>query len=217
MNINASPYERNKDDVRLALLRRRAAEAGAPIVYVNTVGGQDELVFDGDSMVVAPDGEVLMRAPQFAEGVYYLDLEFPSAAEEPPQVLGEVMGVRRSATGASAAAPWPTGESAEVTGRIPDEAEVWNALVVGLRDYVGKNGFRSVVLGMSGGIDSAVVAADRRRRDRRRERLRGLDAECVLLRALALGRRGPRPAPRRALPDRARSGRWSTRSWRRWH
>src|SRR5581483_8677180 len=73
VNVNASPYERNKDDVRLRLLQRRAAEAGAPIAYVNTVGAQDELVFDGDSMVVAADGTVLMRAPQYVEGLFSLD------------------------------------------------------------------------------------------------------------------------------------------------
>jgi NAD+ synthase (glutamine-hydrolysing) len=158
VNINASPYERNKDDVRLALLQRRAAEAGAPLAYVNMVGGQDELVFDGDSMVVAPDGSTLMRAPQFVEDVFLVDVPVAPAAATPPEVSGLVMTVRRVATGIA-----PTveraAEPAAVAARIPDEEEVWNALVVGLRDYVVKNGFRSVVLGMSGGIDSAVVAA----------------------------------------------------------
>ncbi|HVU93107.1 MAG TPA: NAD+ synthase [Jatrophihabitans sp.] len=158
VNVNASPYERNKDDVRLALLQRRAAEAKAPILYVNTVGGQDELVFDGDSMVVGPGGDVLLRAPQFVEDVFYVDLDLPAAPETPPDVLGEVMAVRRVDTGVEPAPPW-TLVPGGVAPRLPDEEEVWNALVVGLRDYVRKNGFRSVVLGMSGGIDSAVVAA----------------------------------------------------------
>lgn len=159
VNVNASPYERNKDDVRLELLRRRSTEAGAPIVYVNTVGGQDELVFDGDSMVVTPDGGVELRAPQFVEDVYLVDLELPLAPVEPPEVVGAELDVDRVDTGV----PVTTGPSpvvpAVLTDRIPDEAEVWSALVTGLRDYVGKNGFRSVVLGLSGGIDSAVVAA----------------------------------------------------------
>jgi NAD+ synthase (glutamine-hydrolysing) len=122
------------------------------------MGGQDELVFDGDSMVVAPTGEVLVRAPQFVEDVFYVDVDLPAGPAEPPEVLGEVMGVRRCDTGVGSAAPWELA-AGEVAPRLPDEEEVWKALVVGLRDYVRKNGFRSVVLGMSGGIDSAVVAA----------------------------------------------------------
>lgn len=158
VNINASPYERNKDDVRLGLLRRRAAEAGAPIVYVNTVGGQDELVFDGDSMVVGPDGATLLRAPQFAEDVYLVDLELPLAGPA-PEVTGAEMAVDRVETGVAAVTTRRPAVPPVLADRLPDEAEVWNALVLGLRDYVGKNGFRSVVLGLSGGIDSAVVAA----------------------------------------------------------
>jgi NAD+ synthase (glutamine-hydrolysing) len=158
VNVNASPYERNKDDVRLDLLRRRAAEAGAPIVYVNTVGGQDELVFDGDSMVVTADGTVLTRAPQFVEDVYVVDVPVADAPAAPPSVEGAELRVARIDTGI-AAGPAREAEPAPVAERIPDEAEVWLALVLGLRDYVRKNGFRSVVLGMSGGIDSAVVAA----------------------------------------------------------
>ena len=158
VNVNASPYERNKDDVRLELLRRRSAEAGAPILYVNSVGGQDELVFDGDSMVVAPDGSVLMRAPQFVEDVFYVDLQLPAGPAEAPDVLGEVMSVRRVDTGVGPA-PLTDVAPGEVAPRLRDEEEVWQALVLGLRDYVRKNGFRSVVLGLSGGIDSAVVAA----------------------------------------------------------
>jgi NAD+ synthase (glutamine-hydrolysing) len=158
VNINASPYERNKDDVRLALLRRRAAEAHAPVLYVNTVGGQDELVFDGDSMIVAPDGDVLMRAPQFVEDVFVVDVPLAPAPEPAAAVTGQVLSVTRVATGVPARAERELAPG-RVAGRIPDEEEVWNALVVGLRDYVRKNRFRSVVLGMSGGIDSAVVAA----------------------------------------------------------
>jgi NAD+ synthase (glutamine-hydrolysing) len=159
VNINGSPYERNKDDVRLALLQRRAAEAGAPIAYVNMVGAQDELVFDGDSMVVGPDGSVLARAPQFVEDLYYADVSVaPATRVAGRDPVDQTMSVTRVDTGVGA--PDAFGPlTADVAPRIPDEAEVWHALVLGLRDYVRKNGFRSVVLGMSGGIDSAVVAA----------------------------------------------------------
>lgn len=124
--LNASPYERDKDDVRLALCQRRAAEADATLLYANLYGGQDELVFDGDSMVVRPDGSVLARAPQFEHCILLVDLH-----DEP----------------------------APATARMDGHAEVYSALVLSLRDYVRKNGFRSVVLGLSGGIDSALVAA----------------------------------------------------------
>ncbi|WP_338184214.1 NAD+ synthase [Jatrophihabitans sp.] len=157
VNINGSPYERNKDDLRLPLLQGRAAEAGAAIAYVNTVGGQDELVFDGDSMVVARDGAVLLRAPQFVEDVYYLDLEVPERL--PVHLAAPATVVERVTTEVAAVALTAPALPAVHADRMPDEAEVWGALVVGLRDYVTKNGFRSVVLGMSGGIDSAVVAA----------------------------------------------------------
>lgn len=158
VNINGSPYERNKDDVRLELLRRRAPEAGAPVLYVNTVGGQDELVFDGDSMVVGADGTLLMRAPQYVENMFYCDVEVAAAsAAGTPEYVG--MTVDRTETGEQRpAGPREPIESPQIDP-LPDEAEVWGALVTGLRDYVHKNGFRSVVLGMSGGIDSAVVSA----------------------------------------------------------
>ncbi|MGH8960787.1 MAG: NAD+ synthase [Jatrophihabitantaceae bacterium] len=158
VNINGSPYERDKDDVRLPLLQRRAAEARAPILYVNTVGAQDELVFDGDSMVVGAAGDVLMRAPQYREGLYYADVELADAVAEPAAVTGAPMTIARHATDVGPP-PAFAARAGQVADRLPDEAEVWGALVTGLRDYVGKNGFSSVVLGLSGGIDSAVVAA----------------------------------------------------------
>ena len=158
VNINASPYERNKDDVRLALLQRRAAEAGATVLYVNTVGAQDELVYDGDSMVVAADGTVLLRAPQYDEDVYYVDLDLPAPPLEPPSAPGDLQ-VQRVDVDLPAHAPLPPAPDPVRADRLVDEAEVWGAIVAGLRDYVRKNGFRSVVFGLSGGIDSAVVAA----------------------------------------------------------
>ncbi|MPZ67327.1 MAG: NAD+ synthase [Pseudonocardiaceae bacterium] len=158
---NASPYERNKDDARLELLVRRAKEAGAPLAYANLVGGQDELVFDGDSMVVDPAGELLARAPQFVEQLLMLDLDLPGGATG---YEGEFAGldVRRVVLTADVPPPratLPPQPAAAPAERLCDEAEVWAALVMGLRDYARKNGFRSVVLALSGGIDSALCAA----------------------------------------------------------
>ncbi|MCW3814206.1 NAD+ synthase [Micromonospora sp. DR5-3] len=161
VNINGSPYELNKDDIRLPLVRRRAAEAGATVVYVNMVGGQDELVYDGDSMIVAADGALLARAPQFVEHLLVHDVELPPRKE---QVDGDqdLGGMRVVRTEVSDGLP-PAATGAVAVGGIiepvADEAEVWQALVLGLRDYVNKNRFPSVVLGLSGGIDSAVSAA----------------------------------------------------------
>ncbi|GAB2991493.1 NAD+ synthase [Saccharothrix stipae] len=155
---NASPYERKKDDARLPLVARRAVEAGAPLAYVNLIGGQDELVFDGDTMVVAADGTLITRAPQFVEHLVVLDLDLPGGAPRTEGSYGGFVVHRRSLTHDPLPAydPLPVPQPAEP---LSDEAEVWHALVTGLRDYVHKNGFRSVVLGLSGGIDSAVVAA----------------------------------------------------------
>ena len=165
---NASPYERNKDDGRLALVQRRAAEAGCVLAYANTVGGQDELVFDGDSLVVAPDGEVLARAAQFEEALLVLDVDLPAATasltdQDSTQIARDGSRVRIDRTvvidPAAPVAPAAERVLGTVAARKDDAQEVWDALVLGLRDYIGKNGILSVVLGLSGGIDSAVVAA----------------------------------------------------------
>ena len=159
---NASPYERFKDDVRGALVQRRAVEAGATIAYVNLVGGQDELVYDGDSLVVDSTGAILARAPMWEQGLMAVDLGIPSAAGDLTGDVdagdGTVMHVDRHVLVADAL-PSYTPLTAGVAARLEDEAEVWGALVTATRDYVDKNGFKSVVLGLSGGIDSAVVAA----------------------------------------------------------
>ncbi|MEU5526921.1 NAD+ synthase [Micromonospora chersina] len=161
LNINGSPYELNKDDIRLPLVRRRAAEAGAAIAYVNMVGGQDELVYDGDSMIVDAAGTLLARAPQFVEHLLVHDVDLPPAREpvDGEQAAGGMRIVRAKVS--DILPPAPVGEAAVggIIAPVADEAEVWQALVVGLRDYVNKNRFPSVVLGLSGGIDSAVVAA----------------------------------------------------------
>ncbi|MGH3930700.1 MAG: NAD+ synthase, partial [Pseudonocardiaceae bacterium] len=155
---NASPYEREKDDTRLALVTRRATEVGGPLVYTNLVGGQDELVFDGDSMVVDGHGELLVRAPQFAEQLTVLDLDLPGgSARSTGRFAG--LDVHRVVLGADPLPPYPPVPAPPLAEPLSDEAEVWGALVTGLGDYARKNGFRSVVLGLSGGIDSAVCAA----------------------------------------------------------
>jgi NAD+ synthase (glutamine-hydrolysing) len=175
ININGSPYELDKDDVRLPLVARRAAEAGATVAYVNLVGGQDELVFDGDSMIVSGDGRLLARGRQLAEQLLVHDLDLPVAPGTAPTVApteaatdtptdeptGAPGGPRVTRIELPVPLPVPPGARADggVAERVSDEAEVWRALVLGLRDYVRKNGFGSVVLGLSGGIDSSVAAA----------------------------------------------------------
>jgi len=165
---NASPYERGKDDVRLDLVVRRAREAGAALAYANMIGGQDELVFDGDSILVAADGTLLARGPQFEEALVIADLELPAAepgplpADQPVDAGdGTVITIKRVALpdtgGARAAGPAQITE-APFWPRLPDPAEVYAALVTGVRDYVRKNGFRSAILALSGGIDSALTA-----------------------------------------------------------
>jgi NAD+ synthase (glutamine-hydrolysing) len=163
---NASPYERGKDDVRLDLVVRRAREAGSALAYANMVGGQDELVFDGDSILVSADGTLLARGPQFAEALVVADLDLPAApsAEMPGDQPvdaedGTVITIKRVALPDAAA----VGEAAADPGqafwpRLSDPAEVYAALVTGVRDYVRKNGFRSAILALSGGIDSALTA-----------------------------------------------------------
>ena len=133
INLNASPFHRGKHKERWQVLAQRATEQNIPMVYVNQVGGQDELVFDGGSFAVNANGELAIVAPDFEEGTYELS------------VSQTVRGVEIS-QGVAASA-------------LSDTAAVWQALVLGVRDYVEKNGFPGVVLGLSGGIDSAVTLA----------------------------------------------------------
>jgi len=192
---NASPYERGKHEARFQLCARRAREAGAALAYVNMMGGQDELVFDGDSIIVGADGGLIARGPQFEEVLLVADLDLPAAGTglastqaagtqaagaqaastgQPPADTpadasdGTVMTIHRVALPprpAPAARPAPEQRPAGrqpaeplVWPRLPPLAEVYSALVTGVRDYVQKNGFRCVILGLSGGIDSALVA-----------------------------------------------------------
>jgi len=143
---NGSPFERNKDDVRLALVQKRAREIKAPLAYVNMTGGQDDLVFDGDTIVVDKDGQLLARAPQFDDTLVVVEIDCQEGSSTPDVVI--------STDGAK-----PASGSSVIAPRLSDEAEMWQGLVIGLRDYITKNGFKSVVVGLSGGIDSALVAA----------------------------------------------------------
>ncbi|MCZ6662979.1 MAG: NAD+ synthase [Actinobacteria bacterium] len=130
LNINASPFHRGKAADREQMLAERARGAGVPVVYLNLVGGQDELVFDGASLVLAADGTVVHRSPQFEEDLFVVDVP----------LTGEAV---------ADGSPTPLLSSTE---------EVYKALVTGLGDYVRKNGFSQVVIGLSGGIDSALTA-----------------------------------------------------------
>jgi NAD+ synthase (glutamine-hydrolysing) len=181
---NASPYERGKSEARFELVSGRAREAGAALAYVNMMGGQDELVFDGDSIIVDAQGELLARGPQFEETLLVADLELPAAtgplpSNAPADALdGTTITITRALLDPQPARPAapasarsgdrgvpggrPPGPAVPpeplIWGRLDPLAEVYAALVTGTRDYVRKNGFRSVILGLSGGIDSALVA-----------------------------------------------------------
>jgi len=132
--VNASPYERDKQREREAVARARVTDVGVPLVYVNTVGGQDELVFDGNSFVMDAQGTLVLRAPAFRESTCCIEFE------------------RR---GRGVVVPRP----GQIEPQLSDEATVYSALVLGVRDYVNKHGFPGVVMGLSGGVDSALTLA----------------------------------------------------------
>jgi len=146
-NINASPYHRAKAHERIEICRARAEETGAWIVYVNMVGGQDELVFDGGSMVVSPDGDVAWHAAMFHEDLLVVDIDAHDAAGRTDVQIATGATRDRPPLSDTERPAWPEGP-----------AEVYEALVTGLGDYVRKNGFKEVVIGLSGGIDSALTA-----------------------------------------------------------
>lgn len=166
VNLSASPYHARKGSWREELIRTRARSFGCPILYANLVGGQDELIFDGQSFMVAGNGELLARAAQFTEDLLIVDLNLAgtrtSGAAAPPVRSGTPPIERVPLTVAPAgpiASPAPVG----IAAPLSEDEEIYNALILGLRDYVAKNGFRGVVIGVSGGIDSAltaVIAAD---------------------------------------------------------
>jgi NAD+ synthase (glutamine-hydrolysing) len=150
VNLNASPYYEQRLAEREVMLAGRATEAGVPIVYANLVGGQDELVFDGASLVVDSSGAVIARAKQFAEDLLVVDLDVQTRTVSNPLPTLPV---------SDAAVPERERVAARVEPVLSRVEEVYEALVVGTRDYVRKNGFTDVLIGLSGGIDSSLVAA----------------------------------------------------------
>ncbi len=148
VNINGSPYHHGKSHERIELIRRQSAAASVPVVYVNRVGGQDELVFDGGSMVFDDSGHLMFRAPSFGESLFVVDVEVP-----PKPRRCEPVTIRIDPT-----TPHEPRLMPEWAEPLEPLEEVYEALVTGLRDYVRKNGFSKVVVGLSGGIDSALTA-----------------------------------------------------------
>jgi len=149
LNINGSPYHRGKDSEREEMLRSRAKACGLPLVYLNLVGGQDELVFDGASMVFDGTGELLYRSPQFVEDLFWVDVPLSEAGRSDV----EATVVSRGTLLEGEPEPPP-----ETHPPLEDIAEIYGALCLGLGDYARKNGFSQVVVGLSGGIDSALTA-----------------------------------------------------------
>ncbi len=174
VNVNASPYSRGRRAERLEMLVERAAQAGCPIVYVNQVGGQDELVFDGASLVVGSDGAILASALQFREDLLVVDLTLEENAGGAELSEGHDRGVevRETGSGAEDTRSTAMGRAATTPSRptlpslplrpavapLDDLAEIYEALVLGTGDYLAKNGFTDAVVGLSGGVDSALVA-----------------------------------------------------------
>lgn len=149
LNINGSPFHLGKSEERLAMLMDRATAGNTHVVYVNSVGGQDELVFDGASMVVSPDGTLLHRSLQFVEDLFVVDI--PVEAHDVPLLpVTKVTGVLAERADIS---------EPEVAVALEGPEEMYRALCAGLSGYVTKNGFSEVVIGLSGGIDSALTAA----------------------------------------------------------
>lgn len=148
VNINASPYHFDKHDERIDLLKNQVEAAGVPLIYVNQVGGQDELVFDGASVVLDSSGSIIYAARQFEEEMFWVDVELGFESLE--GLPGAPEHSLRDEE------PQPPPVSAP---RLDEPAEIYTALVTGLRDYVRKNQFEGVVIGLSGGIDSAMTAA----------------------------------------------------------
>jgi NAD+ synthase (glutamine-hydrolysing) len=154
VNCNASPYSRGRREERLGVLAERTAETGCAVVYVNQVGGQDELVFDGASMVVDAGGRILASARQFVEEILIVDIDVPGADTSRDRLATPeriTVSATTRATGDGALHP--------VADVLDPVAEVYEALVLGTRDYLAKNGFADAVIGLSGGIDSSLVAA----------------------------------------------------------
>ena len=145
ININASPYDQNKTDLRKELVVKQAKKLGVPIIYLNMVGGQDELVFDGGSFVVDGKGEIIYQAQQFEEELFYIDLDL----EVKEQPKGSILEIRQKVS------ELDLPQSAQLLSK---NESLYSALKLGLFDYVSKNNFEKVLVGLSGGIDSALTA-----------------------------------------------------------
>jgi NAD+ synthase (glutamine-hydrolysing) len=162
VNINGSPYHAGKGKFREEMLAGRARDYGVLICYTNQVGGQDELVFDGGSMVIGPDGELLARARMFEEDLLVYDIREESllGARLRSEQLGEedAREVRHIAVTTDVPVARPA-VAPRIEPELSHEAEVYNALVLGTRDYLGKTGFSKALVALSGGIDSSIVAA----------------------------------------------------------
>ena len=214
ININGSPYHWRKGPARERMIATRAADASSAIVYVNQVGGQDELVFDGGSLVFDGEGNLLARAPQFVEQLMIVDVPIPPVyrkrlldprgrrtevelplvhVSDAPRVNAEYSGVNADHPNNPIAVP------------LDPDRELYDALVLGTRDYCRKNGFTDVVIGLSGGIDSTLVAVHRRRRARPRTRARCVDAVALLERPLEVRRRICSPRTSASTTGRSRS------------
>ena len=165
VNINASPYHRGKWEDRHRMLATRASDYGVVIAYVNLIGGQDELVFDGDSIVVGPSGELLAESQPFTDELLLCDIEIDQVFRARLHDPGSRQHARQTPDSLRThlLSEKPLKSPDPITASLPvkhdDVAEVYAALVMGTRDYVQKNGFKHVVLGLSGGIDSSLVAA----------------------------------------------------------
>ena len=146
ININASPYDQNKTDLRKELVVNQAKKLGVPIIYLNMVGGQDELVFDGGSFVVDGKGEILYQAQQFEEEIFYIELDL----EVKEQTKGPILEIRQKGSELDPL------QSAQLLSK---NESLYSALKLGLFDYVSKNNFEKVLVGLSGGIDSALTAS----------------------------------------------------------
>ena len=149
LNINASPFHKDKQRMRQQVLKQRSVEGDMPVVYVNQVGAQDELIFDGGSMVMDRYGDLAFRAPQFEESLYTVAVDIATNSG----------GAGVSVDANPRASTCVNVPAQQITPALDSLAAMYQALVLGVRDYVNKNGFRGVVLGLSGGIDSALTLA----------------------------------------------------------
>ncbi len=165
VNINASPYHVGKTHARRRMLADRAKEHGVFVSYTNMVGGQDELVFDGNSLVLDPSGNLVAQANAFEEDLLLTDLSIPSATDPQPKSLPTISPSQKRVGISFIRIPWQPSPSQTVSPSVPKKSssmteteEIYRALALGVRDYVRKNGFSKVVVGISGGIDSAITA-----------------------------------------------------------